>query len=235
MPGCYDDPAFLAMEQADPTVLEDYAAHVLERPQGTDDQIFVRKVIERAAARIIEHLPKDQLQRRCVEVGNLLLKGLEQHGVWAVMLAGSVRYVFAGSTGLAARYTWAFDDPDFPGAFVGHAWLAVPPYGVVDCTAHFQAWDKARSSAIPSPIIEKGIPVQPEEKISIATHWRGKVPRAEVSRLRSFWQRFPPLEVKLPRVTITYQPHAIKVPDGPLSRMTTLISDPVKLFNDLLK
>jgi hypothetical protein len=216
-------------------VIEDYGSYVLERKQLREEEKRGRLVIERAFARIADHVPHDRLQRRCVSVNQLLIRVLEQHGIWAFAVSGSVRYVFERSTGFEPQYTWAIDEQDFPGAFVGHAWLVVPPFDIVDCTAHFQSWSDGEQVHIPCPIFSKAAPiVRPELQVSIAENLRRRIDPHEMEPLRDLWRRFPPRKVILPKVTITYQAHGISVPDAPLAGIRNLVDDPIALFEGLL-
>jgi hypothetical protein len=236
-PGCYDDPRFLVLERANPAVLEDYASYVLERQPQVGEEEHAKSVIERAFARIVEHVPNAQIQRRCADIGQLLTRVLEGHGVWCFGVNGSVRYVFDQASGFDERFTYTVEQPDSPGAFVGHSWLVVPPFDIVDCTATFQSWQKGEALLIPAPILAKGAhAVPPEYEISVApeTRRRQNISRSQfLASLSDFWRRFPPREVVLPRVTITYQAEGIALPDAPLSEIRNLVDDPVKLFYDL--
>src|SRR4051812_42706882 len=81
-PGRSDAPDFQRLEQRDPSVLEDYAAFVKERPQAPEEEADARTVIEKALQRLVDHVPHAQRQRRCGDVGQLLIRVLEQQGVW---------------------------------------------------------------------------------------------------------------------------------------------------------
>lgn len=234
-PGCYDDPAFLALEQRDSSVIEDYGAYVLERQCDPGEELRARVLIEKALRRLVDHIPSATLQRRCADVNQLLIRVLEQHDIWSFGVTGAARYEFDRAAGYETRYAWAIDEQDFPGAFVGHAWLVVPPFDIVDCTAHFQSWESGQERLIPCPIMETSVPtVEPDYAVSVAPVARPHVNYEQFGPLRDLWRRFPPRRVSLPNVTITYQAHGISVPAEPLSEIRNLVKDPVGLFANLL-
>ncbi len=217
-------------------MLEDYASYVLEREVPDQDEARIKSIIERAFARLVERVPQAQMQRRCVSVGQLLIRVLEAHGVWCFAAQGSVAYEFDPTSKLESRFTYSVDREESPGGFVGHAWLVVPPFHIVDGTAALQSWNERQAALIPPLIMAKDTHVVPPEyEIAVAPAARREVsPSAffNPSR-RDISRRFPARQVVLPRVKITYQADGVGLPDAPLAGIRNLVSDPVALFRDL--
>lgn len=148
-PGCYDDEAFRRIEATiGPDALYSYARYVLRRPRDDAYEARVRRLVPAFARAVVSNSKRAELDGRCVDVTQALIRFFEAADLWCFGVNGSAVVRFA-KRGLSTRYLWAYDDPGFPGAVCGHAWVVVPPYRVVDATLAFQHWDRSREKALP--------------------------------------------------------------------------------------
>lgn len=158
----FDQPNFLQEEQLNPEILNNYAHWVNTRPRSPAYENHVRAVVPEVCKIIQTSFQNDGFTASCVAASSMICRILDRLGVWSYAVAGST--VFKVKDSSIERFLWTIDKPDFPNAFLGHAWVCAPPFLVVDATVSLQNWPK-RDKIIPylSNILmfEKGVIVNP--------------------------------------------------------------------------
>ena len=220
-PGCYNDPDFLALEKEDPSVLEEYARFVCERSVSDYDRDRIRRAVGATVKTVVSSLTETEATGRCADVSSAIITMLEAQGTWCFGVKGSVRFSFARELGLGDRFFWVRDKPDFPGAFLGHAWVVAPPVMIVDGTARFQHWPDGQARHIPSPIYTEDAPaVEPDPRLFAAVP-----PPRTMSwhpSLLDLWSWCPPRRVREGGVTVWYQPDGISLPEATLDKIDNI-------------
>jgi len=220
-PGCYNHPQFLEFEKADPQVLEEYARFVTTRARSASETARIRSQVKTIAEKVVANLSEAEATRRCADVSSAIITILEAQGIWCFGVRGSVRFSFARELGLTDRYFWTRDTPDFPGAFLGHAWIVVPPIVILDCTARFQDWQRGESPYIPSPVCsEAPHAVEPDRRLFAPTPLPTQTPWSP--SLLDIWFWCPPRKIQEDKVAVWYQPDGITLPEATLSKIDNI-------------
>lgn len=214
-PGCHQSPEFRALETEDPRLVEVYAEHVLSR--RTDERAC--KVVQAAAEAVVQELQEDEGLGRCKDLSLAFVCLLEAARVWCFAVQGSVRFQFPRVSCLSDRFLWVRDEPDFPGAFMGHMWVVAPPIAIVDITAKHQRWQNGETAFIPSPLVaEKVNKVEPVRRLISVLGLGPSEPFHP--ELLSLWESFPPSEASFGDLRVTYQPDGIALPEERLQDPT---------------
>jgi len=215
MPGCYDHPDFTALEREDPDVLLEYGRYVLSRPLDEVEATRVRARVGQIADVFVRSgLQNQDINGRCVDLAGAFLRVLEAERIWCFTAHGSAKFTFETSTGCESQYLWLHDWPDFPGAFVGHAWVVAPPVMVMDFTAKFQRWSNEKAALIPEVIlVQEPQYVQPTVELMGPSSFPNL--KLLASQLVPRWKWLRPVEFNAPSLRITYQPESVTVPDLP--------------------
>lgn len=127
----YNQAAFKAAEQKQPTLFQRYAEFVEARSYDAGYLARARQMIPKIAAYLHAELAKDGQEGACVDCSLALSKILERVGIWNYVAAGSVTVEFDPQTRLPTQH-W----PHMRGSeqAVGHAWISAPPFRVIDLT-----------------------------------------------------------------------------------------------------
>jgi SEC-C motif. len=220
-PGCYNDPEFLELEKADPQILEEYARFAVTRARSASETARIRSEVGTIAEGVVANLSEAEATRRCADVSSAIIAILEAQGIWCFGVRGSVRFSFARELGLTDRYFWIRDTPDFPGAFLGHAWIVVPPIAILDCTARFQDWRRGESTYIPNPICsDNPAAVEPDRRLFASSPL--PIPMPWSPSLLDIWAWCPPRKIREGKVTVWYQPDGIALPEATLSKIDNI-------------
>ncbi len=125
----YNQPAFKAAEQNNPTLLERYAEFVEASRHDVQYLARARQLVPKIAAYLRAELGKSGQEGACVDSSLALSKLLERVGIWNYVAAGSLTVECDPETQLPAQH-W----PHMLGnsEAVGHAWLTAPPFRVID-------------------------------------------------------------------------------------------------------
>jgi hypothetical protein len=87
-PGFYDAPGFRTAERADPSLLDEYAAFVRNRPVDAPYIQHARQAINDLATYISPLLERDGRQRMCAPTAMLLVRMLDGKGIWNYAVRG---------------------------------------------------------------------------------------------------------------------------------------------------
>jgi hypothetical protein len=230
--GFIDQPAFLAAEQRDPSLLESYAKWVMLRPRAPDYDAHVRTTVPKLAKLVASVLEEDKLEGACEMACSLMTKGLDRLGVWSIGLVGSSTFE------VKERGIWrglhTVDHRDFPGARLGHTWVCAPPFVVVDASIKRQRWTgDIIEPYIPSIILDDvGRKTKPSPKDVISAEVRAEMmtSRGAVSasviyelepNLRAFGETFSATEIVVDELTARYVPTAAGLSDGTLEEINS--------------
>jgi hypothetical protein len=163
--GFYDQPAFMALERANPLALELYSSWVLARPRSEAYDAHVRATVLKLASLIEGQLAATGTRGACLNVATAMARMLDRLGVWSFTARGSLTVEIPTHPEIGRRY---FPESDFapnPDSVTGHGWLIAPPFIVVDPTLRHQFWvdlQPAIAELLPAVVAaEAGEVVQP--------------------------------------------------------------------------
>ena len=138
--GFYDQPAFLALEQADPIALELYSSWVLTRARDAAYDDYARATVRRLADIIEKRLSAAGAVGACVNVATVMARMLDRLGVWSFAARGSLTIEIPSQPDVGRRYFPECDIVADPEAVTGHGWLVTASFIVVDTTLRHQKW-----------------------------------------------------------------------------------------------
>ena len=134
--GFYDQPCTL-----EPKILRElYARWVMLRPRDEAYNARVREVVPKLCRLIIKAFEADNWHGGCVEASSMMSRMLDRLGIWSFSVLGSTTFEVQSQNLCCGFYKHDFQD--FQDAVLGHAWVVVPPYGVVDATVVLQQWGR---------------------------------------------------------------------------------------------
>lgn len=155
-PGFYDEPAFIENEKRNPSFLEIYADYI-------DSMSFCSDYLEKAKITTLEiigfvynKLLLDGLKGACLDVCNIISRFMEKEGIWNYVVKGGSTISFDRNTGLNTTYCAPIMTYDNP-AVVGHAWIVVPPFRVVDITFSRQHYTRGEEKYLQGFIAEENV------------------------------------------------------------------------------
>jgi hypothetical protein len=138
--GFYDQPAFVAIEQANPAALEWYSSWVLQRPRDAAYNQYARTTVRKVASIVEQRLAASRALGACVNAATAMARMLDELGVWSFAVRGSLTIEIPTQPEAGRRYFPECDLLADPEAATGHAWLVAPPFLVVDLTLRHQKW-----------------------------------------------------------------------------------------------
>lgn len=156
-PGFYDDPAFLAAEQRDPSFLEIYAAFIQQKTFDTNYLSRAEGIVKRGVKYLGSRLAKENQVGRCIDASAVLMQFFERLGLWCYAVKGGMSLFFAPNTGLTPTRFAPLMRPGNPPAYTGHQWLCVPPYQVVDVAAGLQSYTARERKLISDFVLAKSL------------------------------------------------------------------------------
>lgn len=229
-PGFYDHPAFMAHERTYPKYLNHYARFVHERPRTAEYDAHVRRVVPIVAAVYHDQLKKNGRLGACVDISALISRALEREGVWNFIVKGSLTIRFPSTSGIGTRYFWSVDTNQFVAA---HAWVAAPPFFIVDVSARMQPYAGNEKHYLPDVVCEEGERladatlndiVAPAVRMQLSA--RG-IPESKQLQHASpstpaFIATFPTRLVGFEETELKYIPVATTAPDLPFERMQSM-------------
>lgn len=230
VPGCYDDPAFRALEELDPTILERYALHVLtegaKRNAGREDAM--KGVVEKFSA-VLAGMSAAESQGKCYQLTGTLIRSLEMIGVWCFGAKGAISvYTSANPRG---AHLHAIDTSDFGGE-PGHFWVVAPPFTVIDCSIYYQGWHPSVMAAMDRLVLsKKTIPEPPNfERLAAPMFRRDLRALATFAELQQrFWTWLNCFRIEQERATLHYTPYGITLPLEPATAIS-FGGRPLKVF-----
>jgi hypothetical protein len=239
--GFYDAPAFIAAERQDPRVLELYAQWVICRPRSHVYDERVRTVVARLASILEARLGREGWLGECLMTSTAIARMLDRMGIWACVFRGSTSIELLTRPDLDSRHLWTIDTIDHPNGITGHAWLAVPPFAIVDVTLRHQRWqdDEFRNALSGPVLVEHPLPTEPNVEDLVCTAARMEDYRARRStnprslsqwlpRLPRFGRTFSAWQVDVRDTRLRYVPVAVTASDVPLEEMGSKASGGVR-------
>ncbi|MDV6329205.1 hypothetical protein [Asticcacaulis sp. 201] len=204
-----------------------YAHWVQIRPRSAAYDAHVRDIVPRLCERIIAAFHADNWHGGCVEASTMMSRMLDRLGIWSFSVLGSTTFD-APSEGLCCGF-YKHDFQDFQDAVLGHAWLVVPPYIVVDATVALQQWGNDPITRLLPPFVAAETARQISPHVSDVVSWRmrgyfdsmdGHLDEALHLRLEpdllNFGLTFPAVEVEDGPLKVRYVPVQIYLPECPL-------------------
>lgn len=154
---------------------------------------------------------------------------LEREGFWNYLVKGSLTIGFPPNSKLEDRFFWSVDVKEFA---VGHAWVVVTPFKIVDITIKQQPFYKGDEKWLPPYVIhsdykscnieEKDI-ISPEAGMAMRMQGiRGNLLLHTKENFQAFIKVFKPNLVEIDSVKLKYMPAGISAPDEPLERIISL-------------
>lgn len=222
--GFYDQPAFVAEESRNGEFLDQYALWVQSRPRTADYDQRVRDVVPRLAEYLADLFEREGMQRSCVHASSMMQRILDRLGIWSFGLKGSM------IAEVAREKLWRgqsmCDTSDFPDAELGHAWVAAPPFEIIDPTIRLQnpVGDPMNAFTPPIVAVEDAQLIKPTLEDVVGADLRTQIARDEgrfdsqlhhrlVPQLREFGREFPSREIRFGDLTLRYVPAAVRISD----------------------
>jgi hypothetical protein len=228
--GFYDQSAFLAEESKDSRFLEKYGEWVNLRPFDEAYAAHVKNVVPKLTMLVHSEFVEYGLEGGCVAASGMISRILDRLGVWSVAVSGSL--ILDVDNGRIRRMLHSVDEPDFPGAALGHAWIIAPPYKVVDATISLQHWhgdDMGRYVPLFVLASDEAIKIRPKVDDVVSNKIRIKAASAGYSdsdlhyqlepHLKVFGAKFSALEINEKNLKLRYVPVAVRQTDVPLERI----------------
>lgn len=226
-PAFYDHPNFIAIEQTDPQFLNCYASFVRQRPRTAEYDNKVKEVVPRIAAILHRELVAEGRLGACMDMSAMLSRILEKEGIWNYIVKGALTLRFPDNPTMEPQYFWSIDtQPN-----TSHAWVAVPPFDVIDLTVKQQPYKSQRiPDRLPDYVLLDTMqPYTPEVEDICSAEIRQQAKRQGRPikdlhftldpNLRDVFASFPANEKRINQVLLRYSPCAFTVPGGPLEAL----------------
>lgn len=233
-PGFYDDPNFIAVQGAAPDLLSDYAEFVMTRPYDSTYLSRAKQVTANMTEFLYEKLVADGRLGACIDCSGSMLRMLEREGIWCYMITGGLRLEFCADSGLPTVRFHPFVPEDSP-AMVAHAWLVVPPFPILDITISRQPFASHTIKYLPQYVLAETVQpgnydqlelIEPNYLDAMMSE-TGRTPtvaelNAAIPDFQLVAEKFGVVDVAYEKVTLTYIPCHITVPDNPLEGIRSL-------------
>jgi hypothetical protein len=229
--GFCDSPAFLASEHKNPRFLEMYARYVALRDYDAEYIERVLLIVPVVAEILRVQLVENGRLGACVDMSGILSKTLDKLGIWNYCVNGSLTIEYPEHSGIPPHYYWTVDHGNFTAA---HAWVAAPPFEVVDVTVCQQPCATAERELLPFCVIASSLArgeVDVEDIVSVAVRLeltRKSVPyRNILAKVRpglvEFLKYFPVgVHITSKGTQLKYIPVAIFAPNAPLEGLSMM-------------
>jgi hypothetical protein len=155
----------------------------------------------------------------CVDSCNKLMEYLESHGIWCYGLAGSCE-LFPENRSIPASGFFEINHQ----TPVGHHWVVVPPFMLLDCTLSYNFFPPELQNLIPPFILEERVmmvkPVLESLQSAEITELIGRqLSMSEISGLlkidvAEFWHTFPAMRLETSGLVMVYTPVRVIVSDN---------------------
>lgn len=230
IPGFYDDPSFIAIEKLNPSIIDNYARYVYERPRSPEYDMYARKVVPLIAREYHMQLKKNGRYGACVDISGLISRALEREGVWNTIVKGALTINFPLLTRIKPSYYWPIDNGVFT---AGHAWVVAPPFFVVDVAVQLQPYEKSVTSLLPEMVCDEAVMltrgavedlISPEVRKELSL--QGVRPSQHLQFVRpdgeSYLNTFHAREIVYKGTTLKYVFFGSTAPDTPFEEITSL-------------
>ena len=230
VPGFYDHPNFIQVEEKNASYLSNYAKFVDYRPREQTYDEYVKDVVPMIAKifhkKIIEH---GSLKVDTSLVG-LISKTLEKMNIWNYVVKGSMTLDFPVESQIDKRHFWSLDHDGFKTA---HVWLVVPPFYVVDVAFLLHPFSETELKYVaPFVCADANQIIKAEIEDVISEGYCSHLQKINVPRLdyfavispqtEKFINVFPARGVLSSTTKIKYIPVSVSAPDVSFEQMTTI-------------
>ena len=235
--GFYDQPAFVALERANPVALELYSSWVLTRPRDDAYDTHARATVPKLAALIEAQIAATGARGTCVNTATAMARMLDRLGVWSFTARGSLTIEIPSKPDVGGRY---FPENEFRANqddVAGHGWVVAPPFIVVDPTLRHQNWVDLQpdiAALLPTVVAaETGEVVRPRwfDTVSgtavtmngIKKHeLNGQLPYRFSTHLARVERFLPGRDIRLGELSLRYIAGSVTVSEHPLEEIPPL-------------
>lgn len=232
-PGFYDHPNFMEVERGNPSYLNNYARFVHDRQRTPAYDEHVRQTVPIVARVFYEHLKAKGRLGACVDISGILSRALEMEGIWNFVVKGSLTIEFPRKAKIMPKFFWSVDTGQFTAA---HAWVAAPPYFIVDVTIRLQPYSAGEEEYLPEVIcsfaetLTTGTLEDVVSPVIRAYLTSMGIPKtrqlSEVSpNTPKFMKVFPARLFKLGETAMKFVPVATTAPDAQFQDMRAMLFD----------
>lgn len=155
-PGFYNEPNFINEERKNSSFLQQYGLYIQYQQFDKKYLEHVEEVLPRVAQALVLELKEDGRLGACVDMSTSLMKVLELHDIWSVLVVGAFNANYPDPQ-ITEKYFWHLDSRDTPfnAIMPGHAWLYCPPFIVVDLSLQMQPYKQGQEKYIPDLVLQK--------------------------------------------------------------------------------
>lgn len=228
--GFYDQEPFVAEMAKNPAFIENYARWVDLRPRNAAYEARVRQIVPQLCDLMLASLKADNWEGACVEAASMMIRMLDRLGIWSYGILGSTTFVVEPEDIRCGFYRHDFQD--FQDAVLGHAWMVVPPFNLIDATVSQQCWgDDPVRQFLPKFIATDAVlPMQPDVSDVVSRRMRDYFSQLDdfldpdlhlrlQPNLPDFSAHFPPVLFEEGHLQTRYVPINIHLPEAPLEEL----------------
>jgi hypothetical protein len=232
-PGFYNSERFLREEARDPEFLELYARFVQLRPQTSDELQRVRAVLPKVVELVHHEIVAEGLFGLCIDVAAAMLKMLERLGLWSFAVRGTFRVRDVLDKALIAQFLMTDFRPP-----VGHYWLVVPPFKIVDVTVHEQNYTPMLRDRVQQTLLLERLDSYVPTAVDVAPPSLRRDAEQQIrTRLIEFWRTFKPGLSQINGVLYTYVPGGVTAPHEQLEEVGRTLSgrSMIRVFDEIVQ
>ncbi|MDR0300851.1 MAG: hypothetical protein LBI04_00875 [Treponema sp.] len=211
-PGFYNDPIFLEIERKIPSILNEYNKFVMAKKYSDEYLIYARKKIDIVVDILFDELSKSDRFGACIDISQILMLILEKEGIWSCMFDGSMTIEYNEELKIKPTYFHTVDYGDYSAA---HAWIAAPPYKIIDLSLSLQDYEYSEKQYLPKYVLTDNVTnakIQPIDIVNPRLSLMSKKPLEEIldnfygknTYVLEFINNFPPVYVQSNKVKIKY-------------------------------
>jgi hypothetical protein len=245
-PGFYNDPIFLEIEKKTPSILNEYNKFVMGRKYSDEYLIYARKKIDIIVNTLFEELSKSDRVGACIDISQVLMLILEKEGVWCCMFDGSMTIEYSKELNIDNTYFHTVDYGDYSAA---HAWIAAPPYKIIDLSISLQNYESSEKHHLPKYVISDYVTDASIQAIDIVNPIVSLISKKSLDELLNdfyikntyvleFINIFPPVYVQSNKVKMKYIALRSGASDGKLELAKCLDfsgKTPFEIYNKKIK
>jgi len=150
LPGFYDHPNFIEIENSNDFFLANYARFVSTLSFDENYIAKARNKIPIIVNELYAQMANDNHIGRCIDISAVLSRILEKEELWNFVFKGSLSIEFPEQSNISNKYFWSVDRGDFAAR---HAWVYAPPYNVIDLSVRQQPYFENEIDFLPNYVI----------------------------------------------------------------------------------
>jgi hypothetical protein len=245
-PGFYNDPVFLKIEHNNPSFLNEYNKFVMGKTYTNEYYSNAKKKIDIICQILFEELTKTKRNGACIDISQVLMLILEKEGIWTCMFDGSMTIEYNKELKIKPTYFHTVDDGNFSAA---HAWVAAPPYSIIDLSISLQKYDLNEKQYIPNYVLTNSVIKTRLETIDLVSPRMALSYKTSLDKLwelycannpsvLEFLKYFPPVYFQSGKSKIKYIALHASASDGNLKSAKNLDfcgKTPYELYNEKIK